>query len=210
MMIPFDFIIWFLNSQLMHLKEVHQEMDVWSSKHSIVFTFLQMNITIAPMDITIASAHALLIISLLIMIFIGFSLNTTSNDHEGLIDSLQKEDKWAGEAKWMIERTMAEWTDEEKSMLENTRRIAMSRQRARQAEMLARYIQNQEELRTKTQWTEEEKARLELLKEERRQAVVRANQWFAQVLVKKPTSKKNTSLQKTKTIPRTAKRGKTT
>jgi hypothetical protein len=160
MMIPFDFIIWFLNSQLMHLKEVHQEMDVWSSKHSIVFTFLQMNITIAPMDITIASAHALLSISLLIMIFIGFSLNTTSNDHEGLIDSLQKEDKWAGEAKWMIERTMAEWTDEEK-------------------------------------------ARLELLKEERRQAVVRANQWFAQVLVKKPTSK-------TKTIPRTAKRGKTT
>jgi hypothetical protein len=210
MMIPFDFIIWFFNSQLMHLKEVHQELDVWSSKHSIAFTFLQMNITIAPMDITIASAHALLSISLLIMIFIGFSLNTTSNDHEGLIDSLQKEDKWAGEAKWMIERTMAEWTDEEKAMLENTRRIAMSRQRARQAEMLARYIQNQEELRTKTQWTEEEKARLELLKEERRQAVVRANQWFAQVLVKKPTSKKNTSLQKTKTIPRTAKRGKTT
>ena len=205
MMIPFDFIIWFLNSQLMHLKEVHQELDVWSSKHSIAFfTFLQMNITVAPMDITIASAHALLIISLLIMIFIGFSLNTTSNDHEGLIDSLQKEDKWAGEAKWMIERTMAEWTDEEKAMLENTRRIAMSRQRARQAEMHARY------LRKKTQWTDEEKARLELLKEERRQAVVRANQWFAQVLVKKPTSKKNTSLQKTKTIPRTAKRGKTT
>ena len=93
MKIPLDFIIRFFNSQLMHLKEVHQELDVWS------ITFLQMNITIAPMDITIASAHALLIISLLIMIFIGFSLNTTSNDHEGLIDSLQKEDKLAGEAK---------------------------------------------------------------------------------------------------------------